>query len=210
MGLFSTDITPEEANKAAEKLNKLNNDYTISGGEGTAFPAVIQVEVDKCKEVIAKFNQQQKDAEDNLKSGLKAALSVLKRFLPKEIKAKIPDDAIDLLFGLIHKPEILVDKINHEWERMCTSLGIPSEHLRMAMQKPGDMADMEAIMLVYNPTLERWIPCEYNFRNAARAIKEGTQEGFNLKRDIRAAYGIQLQESEFKTPPIALSENKEV
>jgi uncharacterized protein YpuA (DUF1002 family) len=199
MGFFSTDITDQQARAAQKRLAELEQLENSNDPQWAK-------EKQACEKLIAKYREQQQEAEDNLKSGFNTALSIIKRFLPKEVKVKIPDNAIDLLFGFFHKPEILVDKMNHEWESLCRQLGIPSEHIRIILQKAGANADVEAIIGIYNTYTGKWQFLEYSFRQAIEAMR-GQGTGIDIKSDIQRAYGIQLQETSPITPLIALSEN---
>src|ERR1700761_4055967 len=159
MGFFSTDITDQDAQKAArtiKQIDQIESEYQTRE---------LVEQKQACMKLIARYNEQQKEAEENLKSGFNTALSIIKRFLPKEVKAKIPDNAIDLLFGFFHQPSILVDKMNHEWENLCRTLQIPSEHIRLILQKAGMNADVEAIVQVYNPHTGTWTYLVYSFRD---------------------------------------------
>jgi hypothetical protein len=200
MGFFSTEITDSDAQAASDTFKQIEQ---IPAEHLTKD---LLKEKLACTKLIARYNEQQKEAEENFKSGLNTALSIIKRFLPKEIRAKIPPNAIELLFGFFHQPEILVDKMNHEWECMCRQIGIPSEHIRIIMQKAGINADVEAIIGIYNPKVGQWKYLDYSFRQAIEAVR-GQGGTINIRSDIQEAYGIQVELNPLTTPVIELSEN---
>ncbi len=183
MSLFGKEITKEQAVEAHMMAQELQTLSVRTPEQEKALQAATKL--------VASYQKQMEDMEANLRLGLKAALKLFKTFLPSRISNQIPDNAVEMIFGLLQKPEIILDYCNKQWQDFCDSCEIPAECIRVLQQKPGRTADLEGVILVYNPQLGYWVPTEFKTRDLLEKIRPGgvaSDNVLNIKPRLKQLY----------------------